>query len=197
MGEYAFMTSPAYHFLDRWRVEGMVQEVADILRDAEDYVHWWGSTYLEVRTLEEGDERSIGSLGYVRAKGWLPYIIEFKARVTESRYPYGFTLEALGDLSGTGIWTLRQDGNMVDVTYDWTIKADKALLRYFSFMLRPLFRSNHNWTMKKGEQGMKLELLRRRCTTDEERARIPAFPKPVSRSPIAVFRAAIEYMGQP
>ena len=81
---------------------------------------------------------------------------------------------------------------MVDVTYDWTIHADKPLLHYFSFLLRPIFRSNHVWTMRKGEQGLKLELQHRRCKTEQERALIPPFPKPVSFSPIQIIRAAFE-----
>jgi hypothetical protein len=43
-------------------------------------------------------------------KGWLPYTLRWQFRVTESRSPYGFTIEALGDFVGRGIWTFAQDG---------------------------------------------------------------------------------------
>jgi hypothetical protein len=49
--------------------------------------------------------------------------------VTESRKPHGFSIEAFGDLVGTGVWTLTQDGPDADVVYEWRVRADKPLLR--------------------------------------------------------------------
>jgi hypothetical protein len=66
-----------------------------------------------------------------------------------------------------------QDGSYVNVTYDWTIRDNKPLIEKLSFLLKPIFRSNHNWTMKRGEESLKLELLRRRAKSEEELARIP------------------------
>lgn len=76
--------------------------------------------------------------------------------------PVGFALEAKGDLSGRGEWTFRQDGAYVVITYDWRITADKPLLRALSPVRKPVLRSNHNWTMRKGEESLNLELWRRR-----------------------------------
>ena len=55
-----------------------------------------------------------------------------------------------------------QDGEFVDVTYDWRIKAEKPQLRYGSFALRPFFRANHRWAMARGLESLELELGRRR-----------------------------------
>jgi hypothetical protein len=74
--------------------------------------------------------------------------------------------------------TFAPDGPFVDVTYDWTIRANKPIVDKLSFLLKPVFRLNHNWTMKRGEESLKLELLRRRAQTGEELARIPAPPRP-------------------
>ncbi len=87
-------------------------------------------------------------------------------------------MEANGDLEGTGIWIFEQDGQHVNVTYDWTISANKPSIRTLSFLLKPIFRSNHNWTMKRGEESLRLELLRRRARTPEEAANIPTPPGP-------------------
>lgn len=35
------MSSNEYHFIARWRVPGTVEEVADVLGDAEDLARWW------------------------------------------------------------------------------------------------------------------------------------------------------------
>jgi hypothetical protein len=167
-----------YHFIDRWRVEADLKEVADILEDALSLPRWWGSVYFEVKELEPGQvNHGIGKLISVRAGGWLPYTLRISFRTVESRYPHGFTMDATGDLEGRGIWTFEQDDRFVNVTYDWTIRANKPIIEKLSFLLKPIFRSNHNWTMRRGEESLKLELLRRRAQSPEESARLPTPPR--------------------
>jgi hypothetical protein len=172
------MPTNDYHFIDRWRVEGDVKEVADILEDAQSLPRWWGSVYFEVEELEPGGEHGVGKLIRLRAGGWLPYTLRLNFRTTESRYPHGFSIAATGDLEGRGVWTFAQDGRFVDVTYDWTIRANKAIVEKLSFLLKPIFRSNHHWTMNRGEESLKLELLRRRAKSEEELCVVPPAPKP-------------------
>jgi hypothetical protein len=62
-----------------------------------------------------------------------------------------------------GIWTFEQEDKWVNVVYDWRIRADKPLLKSLSFLLKPLFSANHRWAMSRGEESLKLELLRRRA----------------------------------
>jgi hypothetical protein len=172
------MPSNDYHFVTRWRVEGTVNEVADILKDAAALPRWWPSVYLDVQVLEQGDENGLGEVVSLYTKGWLPYTLTWQFRVTESHYPYGFSLEALGDLTGRGAWALEQDGAHVNVTYDWKVSADKPLLSAVSFLLKPIFSANHRWAMARGEESLKLELARSRARTPEEMASIPLPPGP-------------------
>ena len=173
------MPDNAYHFVDRWRVEGDIKEVADILEDALALPRWWGSVYFDVKEIEPGEKHGTGKLISLHAGGWLPYTLRINFRTVESRYPHGFSMDATGDLEGRGIWTFAQDGPFVNVTYDWTIRANKPIIEKFSFLLKPIFRSNHNWTMKRGEESLRLELLRRRAESPEILARVPA-PPPAS-----------------
>jgi len=172
------MPTNVYQFIDRWRVEADVKEVADILEDAVSLPGWWGSVYFDVKELEPGGEHGVGKLISLRAGGWLPYTLHIDFRTTESHYPHGFSMDATGDLEGRGVWTFEQDGPFVNVTYDWTIRANKPVIEKFSFLLKPIFRSNHNWTMKRGEESLRLELLRRRANSEVERRRISGPPKP-------------------
>ena len=80
----------------------------------------------------------------------------------ESHYPHGFTIVASGDFDGRGVWTFRQNGRSVDIVYDWRIRAEKPLLKYLSFVLKPIFKANHRWAMAQGEESLKQELARRR-----------------------------------
>ena len=171
------MASNDYHFITHWRVQSTVKEVADIINDAADLVRWWPSVYLGVEVLKPGDAHGLGKEVALYTKGWLPYTLRWQFRVTEVR-PDGFTLVAQGDFDGRGIWTFEQDGAWVNITYDWKIKAEKPLLRYFSFIMKPIFSANHRWAMEKGEESLKLEIARRHAASADELARIPAPPQP-------------------
>jgi hypothetical protein len=167
-----------YHFVSHWRVAGTCQEVADVIGDVESLPRWWPSVYLDVQVVEPGGEHGVGKVVSLYTKGWLPYTLRWQFRVAESRYPYGSTIQALGDLDGRGVWTFKQDGVFVDITYDWRIRARKPLINALSFLLKPLFAFNHQWAMARGAESLKLELLCRRARTDAERARIPPPPPP-------------------
>ena len=36
----------------------------------------------------------------------------------------------------------------VNIIYDWRIRANKPLLRYLSFIMKPIFSANHHWAMR-------------------------------------------------
>ena len=120
----------------------------------------------------------------------MPYTLRWQFRVTQVRAD-GFTLEAWGDFDGRGIWTFEQDGPWVNVTYDWNILAEKPLLRYFSFIMKPIFSANHRWAMAKGEESLNLELARRHAITQEERALVPAPPQPTTTSSVPLLLGAV------
>jgi hypothetical protein len=172
------MSSNDYHFITQWRIRGTVDEVSAILGDAADLPRWWPAVYLEVQVLEPGGTDGVGRVVELYTKGWLPYTLRWRFRVTESRAPHGFALEAWGDFVGRGVWSLAQQGESVAVTYDWKISAEKPLLKRLSFLLKPIFAANHHWAMARGEESLKLELLRRRTHDERERAAIPAPPGP-------------------
>lgn len=180
------MATKDYHFITHWRVKGTLREVTDIIGDATDLVRWWPSVYLAVKVLKEGDEQGLGREVDLYTKGWLPYTLRWQFRVTDVRQD-GFTLVARGDFEGRGIWTFEQDGPWVNIIYDWKISAEKPLLRYFSFIMKPLFAANHRWAMAKGEESLHLELARRHARSESERALIPAPPPATTSSSVPLL----------
>lgn len=177
------MPANDYVLISHWRVHGTAQEVSDILGDATDLPRWWGSVYRAVELTDRGDDTGTGQSFTVRATGWLPYALRLRFRQTGQRSADGFAVAVSGDLDGGGVWTFRQDGDAVDVGFEWRVRADKPLLRRFSGLLKPLFASNHHWTMRRGEESLRLELRRRHAHTPEERALIPPPPGPVEYRP--------------
>ncbi|MBV9149916.1 MAG: polyketide cyclase [Candidatus Eremiobacteraeota bacterium] len=150
----------AYHFTTRWRFEGTCEEVSALLEDTARIAHWWPSVYNRVSIVREGGEHSLGKIVDIETKGLLPYTLRWHYEVTEVHYPNGSTLVASGDLDGAGRWQIDQDGQNVNVAYDWRVRANHPFIRRFGWLMRPLFAANHNWTMRDGERGMRRELER-------------------------------------
>jgi hypothetical protein len=175
-----------YHFVTVWRIPATPEEITDVLGDAPALARWWPSVYLTVREIAPGDDRGIGKVVDLWTKGFLPYTLRWRFSVTESNPPTGFKLEATGDFVGRGIWTLQPTsgpdapgGPLTTVTYDWTVIAEKGILKSLSAIMKPIFKSNHHWAMARGEESLKLELARRHAAGDPTiRAAIPAPPGP-------------------
>jgi len=168
-----------YAFLTHWRVRGTEQEVSEVLSDALQLPRWWPSVYLDVKELAPGDPRTgLGRVIDLYTKGWLPYTLRWQFKVTDSNPPHGFKLVAEGDFVGTGVWTFTQDGDFVDIIYDWRIAVNKRLLQIGTPVFRPIFAANHRWAMARGEESLELELRRRRARSEAERQAVPAPPGP-------------------
>ncbi len=163
------MSLNSYHFVTHWRVRGTCVEVADLLEAMDQLPRWWPSVYLDVTILRPGGPHALGQEVSLFTKGWLPYTLRWEFTVVEQRYPYGSKLDARGDFVGHGEWFFEQDGEYVNATYDWNIRAEKPLLRALSPVLRPIFEANHRWAMRMGEQSLKLELQRIQAKTEAER----------------------------
>lgn len=167
------MASNEYHFVTTWQVPATREEISAILGDAPDLPRWWPSVYLRVREVAPGDERGVGKIVDLWTKGFLPYTLRWRFEVTRSDPPHGFRLEARGDFVGIGVWTLTpvraagdSRGPLTAVAYDWTVVAQKGLLKTLSRVMKPIFSANHHWAMRRGEESLRLELARRQAAAD-------------------------------
>jgi hypothetical protein len=164
-----------YHFVTVWRVPGSAREVADILGDADALATWWPSVYIDVAEVRSGGADGRGRVVDLVTKGWLPYTLRWTLSAVEPVTAEGFSIRASGDFVGTGRWTFVQEGPEVEVVYDWRIRVEKPLLRRFTPLLRPAFAANHRWAMARGEESLKLELRRRRGSSDVPDPPLPTF----------------------
>jgi hypothetical protein len=156
--ERSAMSNDEYRFTTHWRVQGTCERISDVLGDTDRIARWWPSVYRECNVVERGGLHGLGRRVAVTTKGFLPYAIRWRFTVVEEFYPHGSRIVADGDLEGEGRWTLTQDGDEVDITYDWRVRANKPLLRGFGRWLRPLFAANHDYTMRQGLRGLRAEL---------------------------------------
>jgi len=154
----------SYHFVTHWRFRGRREVVYDIVSDPLEYPRWWSTVYLHVEELVHGAEDGLGRRLRLHTKGWLPYELRWEALTTEVLRPRRVAIRAFGDFEGRGIWTFEQQGDFVNVTFDWEVTAEKPLLKHLSFMFQPLFSANHRWAMEQGRRGLEKEIGRREGT---------------------------------
>jgi uncharacterized protein YndB with AHSA1/START domain len=135
-----------YVFVDEWDVDAPREAVYDSVVDARTYPDWWKPVYISV----EGDER----ITQHHFKGRLPYTLKMRAELVSTDRPNGFEVAVDGDLRGKGVWTFTERDGKTHVRWDWIVFADRALLRYLTPILRPLFRFNHNWAVARAREGL-------------------------------------------
>lgn len=152
------MADAAYRFVTHWRVRGRCEQVADILEDIDAIPTWWRSVYRATHVVERGGQHGLGRVVEVTTKGFLPYSLRWTYRVTQVDYPHTSTLVASGDLEGDGHWQFVQNGDYVDITYEWNVRAHHPLIRRFHKLLAPVFALNHNCTMRDGLRGLRRQL---------------------------------------
>jgi uncharacterized protein YndB with AHSA1/START domain len=134
-----------YVFVDEWDVDAPQERVFDALADSRTYPDWWTPIYKEVEA--EGPP-AVGRVSTQKFKAKLPYTLTTQSKLVALDRPNRFEVEVEGDLRGHGVWTLTPSDGKVHVRFDWRVLADRALLRYLTPVLRPLFRWNHNEAIK-------------------------------------------------
>ena len=158
----------AYHFVTRWRVKAAAEEVFEIIGQPLEYPRWWTAVYLDCRQTDAGKPDGTGRCLQFHTRGWLPYTLRWEACTTEAVSPLRIVFEASGDLNGRGAWTFTQDGDFVDMTFDWNVEPAKPLLQHLTPALRPVFEANHRWAMQQGEISLREELIRYRARLPED-----------------------------
>jgi hypothetical protein len=160
------MATHDYHLITHWRLPGKVEDLYRILIHPEEYPLWWPDAFLDAHEVFNRQNPS-DRIARFHVRGYLPYTLWFDARVTQRCFPHGFTTEVQGDFNGRGIWTFEQQGTEVHTTYDWLVRVTKPIVRFVSFLLKPLFASNHYWVIRRGEKRIRA-LMRRAAETGLE-----------------------------
>jgi hypothetical protein len=79
----------------------------------------------------------------------------FGLEVLEAERPRRILSRLSKDFDGTGLWTLEETADGTQATLDWRPMVNHPLIKYLTPLLRPLFRSNHNWAMRRGERQLR------------------------------------------
>src|SRR5712692_4395394 len=140
-----------YVFVDEWDVDAPQEAVFHALADARTYPTWWTPIYREV---DADGPPAVGCASRQKFNAKLPYTLSTVSTIVRLDAPREFEVEVDGDLRGRGVWTLSAADGKVHVRFDWTVNADRPLLRILTPVLRPLFRWNHNAAIKRAIVGL-------------------------------------------
>jgi uncharacterized protein YndB with AHSA1/START domain len=144
-----------YEFVTTWQFGAPIEAVFEMLRDSERYPDWWKGVK-RVETLETGNENGVGDSSRFTWRSVLPYSLSFDLLVTRVERPFTIEAQAMGELEGTGIWTLSEDGDGggTTVVYVWRVHTTRPWMNMFGPLARPAFVWNHDIVMRQGARGL-------------------------------------------
>ena len=136
-----------------WRLQAPAEAVWDALYDVQSWPQWW--PYVRrVTELVPGDARGVGALRRYTWTSLLPYRLTFEMRATVVDRPFRLEGVAVGELDGTGRWTLQHAGPATSVRYDWDVATTRPWMNALAPLLAPAFRRNHGAVMAAGGRGL-------------------------------------------
>jgi uncharacterized protein YndB with AHSA1/START domain len=142
-----------YQFVDRWSVRAPLEQVYDAIGNTLGYPTWWGDVFVSVDG-DDGPPRP-GRQATIVSRGFLPYRLRWQAQIVEANPPHSFSFTMTGDFVGEGNWTFVEGDGGVDATFDFRPRVEKAGVKQLTPVLRPVYRWNHSWAMKRGERGLR------------------------------------------
>jgi Polyketide cyclase / dehydrase and lipid transport len=156
------MPANVFRFDESWEIpDATVDEVYDVLAHGELLPQWWKGVYLAVK-LSDAKEPKVGDRLRVRARGALPYELNFIIEAVELVPGEKVAVKTEGDFEGLWTATLSQRGEGVHVDLVRQVTVLRPILKFLAPVLRPAFAWNHRWTTPRGESGLREYLAARK-----------------------------------
>jgi hypothetical protein len=153
------MPANTYRFVEYWWIPGASpEEVYEVNCDPRLLPQWWKGVYLEAQPLGKWAEPHVGAQTRVKARGFLPYKLNFILETTALKPGRLVETKTTGDFVGVWRASLSPQSGGTHVEIDWRVTVDKPLIRFLSPVLKPLFAWNHRWTTPRGEAGLRAYL---------------------------------------
>ena len=142
-----------YRFLTTWLLDAPRERAWEELKDAVAWPEWWPGV-VAVEELDPGDAQGVGSRHRIEWRSRIPYPLEFEFHTGEVDAPRRMAGRAFGELEGTGVWRLWEDGGVTAVVYDWDVTTTKPWMNALAPIARPVFAWNHDVVMRQGGEGL-------------------------------------------
>lgn len=142
-----------YHYVSTWQLQAPIEQVWTALNDLEHLPTWYTGVQ-QARELAPGDTQGVGRRVRYVIKGRLPLRLAFEATTTRSVPPRDQELRAQGELTGTGRWSLEQQGEVTTARYRWDVRTTRPWMNLLAPLARPLFTWNSRGVMLQAGQGL-------------------------------------------
>jgi uncharacterized membrane protein len=151
------MKNNSYKFITQWEIEAPINDVWYSIHESADWPTWWKGVQ-QVKIIAENDASGINGIREYTWKSALSYKLSFKTKLVEKEDFKFLKGIAFGELEGEGIWHFTEEKGKTKVQYNWNVQTNKVWMNYFSFILKPLFKINHDIIMKWGADGLAKKL---------------------------------------
>ncbi|MEO8288390.1 MAG: SRPBCC family protein [Chloroflexota bacterium] len=142
-----------YLFTTRWHVDAPIDSVWDILVRPESYPAWWPHV-AKTELLQPGAADGLGDIWRTHFKTALPYDLKMDGWVVRRKRPNVIELATVGELVGSGRWTLTEKAGGTEVEYEWNVSTSRLWMNFVAPITYFLFAWNHNQVMDSGAVGM-------------------------------------------
>lgn len=146
-----------YEFVTIWRVKAPQEAVWDLIFNSDKWPNWWRGVE-RVEKVREGDANHVGAVYRYTWKSKLPYRLIFEMETTRVEPNSVLEGRAIGELQGTGKWTLSEENGLTTARYDWHVQTTKAWMNLLAPVARPFFSWNHDVVMSWGGEGLAKKL---------------------------------------
>lgn len=144
------MPETRFELVSEWRLAFPLERVWAEISSPDAWPQWWRAVK-KVEVLSNGGPDGIGAVRRFTWRTALPYELSFDMTATRVEPMSILEGRAKGELDGTGLWTLRREGEGTLVRYDWNIDITIPWQVALAPILRPAYRWNHNVVMGWGE----------------------------------------------
>jgi len=143
-----------YSFTTHWQIKAPLRNVWDVLYDTASWPEWWKGV-IAVKEIHAGGANDIGVVFAYRWKGGnLPYTLSFTIELKEKTDYQMLRGTVSGELEGQGIWRFEEIDGVCHIYHSWKVQTRKKWMTQFAFLLRPVFKHNHDKVMQWGAQGL-------------------------------------------
>ena len=162
-----------------WDIDVDISQLDFVINEPHLITTWWAAGFLKVEILA-GDYYSPEGLKVrLWTKGMMPHSFKFLARVFHDKQKNQVIVKTDGDFNGIGTISLNAvTKNKSQIHINWRTSVNNHYLYPLMILLKPIFIANHRWAMRRGEQGIKQELIYRNAPQQDNmrQRQKPTFP---------------------
>lgn len=154
-------TGVVFRLVSTWRLDAPAQSVWDAVERVEEWPRWWRGM-AATTVVRPPDAQGLGQRTYVVVRSPLGYRLAFGVEIVAARAPYVARARVVGDLVGSGEWSVARDQAGCVATIRWDVEPARGPLRVLTAPLAGPLVWAHAVVMRRGERGLRDRLERHR-----------------------------------